>query len=128
MELLLIRVYYDTGTNGCLFAGDELLCFTTEAASHWEDYRGCLPEGKYLVSRFPKSRHAGCLQLKHMEDRQGGLIQCKPDLSTMTAGCIVPATLVTAPGKGLGSKRAMELLVRYTGCFGTEPIYLTIKS
>ena len=54
MELVLIRKYDTSGTNGSIFIGNELICHSVELPWKTNQKRNsCVPEGKYeLVKRY----------------------------------------------------------------------------
>ena len=131
MELELIRTYYPEGTNGRILCQDRLMMYSIELP--WKDNRArvsCIPEGRYeLVKRWsPKfNRH---LQLMNVPQRAFILIHPANDALHELKGCIAPVWCITGAGKGLRSRKAVDILIHlvYGALDRKEPPFLTIKS
>lgn len=129
MELELCRTYYATGTNGCLFAGSEFICFTIELP--WLDNikkRSCIPEGRYRIFPRVSPRFGEHIIITGVPDRIGILIHAANHAIEELKGCIAPVSLVTSPGCGLDSRRALIRLVQLVNLLKKEPIFLNIKT
>ena len=128
MELELCRTYYATGTNGCLFAGTEFICFTIELP--WLEnikQRSCIPEGRYRIIPRVSPRFGEHILVHEVPFRNGILIHAANNALKELKGCIAPVSIVTAPGCGLDSRRALIRLVQLVKVF-REPVFLKISS
>ena len=129
MELELCRTYYSTGTNGCLFAGDELICFTIELP--WLNnmhQHSCIPEGRYRLQKRISVHYGNHFLVMGVNGRSGILIHAANNALNELRGCIAPVSLVTAPGCGLASRKALKRLVDVVNLLKDETIFLTIKT
>jgi hypothetical protein len=131
MELELIRTYYPEGTNGRIQYQDRLMIYSIELP--WKENLAqvsCIPEGRYeLVKRWsPKfNRH---LQVVNVSQRKNILIHPANDATHELKGCIAPVSLITGVGKGIRSRKAMEILTSlvYGALDQHDPVFITIKS
>jgi hypothetical protein len=130
MELELIRTCYPTGTNGQLYHGGKLICYTIELP--WKDNHtgvSCIPVGKYeLVKRYSLKLHWH-LELMDVPGRQFILIHPANNALVELKGCIAPVSILTGPGRGLQSRDAFNILnaLVFAALAAGDPIFLTIK-
>lgn len=115
------------GTNGELYLR---ICNTIELP--WLDNmrnHSCIPEGRYKLQKRFTAKHKGHLLVLDVPGRDGILIHPANNALTELRGCIAPVTTLTAPGRGLESRAANELLKTYVSPAFTqqEEVYLTIK-
>lgn len=131
MELELIRTYFESGTNGKILFQDRLVTYAIELP--WKDNQArvsCIPEGRYqLIERWNRkfNRH---LQVLNVVQRSYILIHPANDALHELKGCIAPVTVITGAGKGLQSRKALEMLISLVyGIFERqEQVFITIKS
>lgn len=129
MELEVIRSYYAGGTNGCLLAAGELICFTIELP--WKENaagRSCIPEGRYRLRRRWSRRFGRHWQLVAVPGRDLILLHAANNAQTELRGCIAPVSLVTAPGCGLSSRKALYRLHQLLEARKEETHFITFKS
>ena len=110
--LTLVRKYHPTGTNGQLFDGTRLICHTIELP--WRQNQrnvSCIPEGRYMLSLRWTSRWGWHFQIPHVPERDGILIHPANDALKELRGCIAPVTTLTGPGRGTGSRKALQRLM-----------------
>lgn len=107
MELILLRQYHQSGTNGRLMLGDKELCKTIELP--WMDnkvQRSCIPEGSYkLVKRYSERFHWH-FELLNVPGRSAILIHSANWALQELKGCIAPVIRIDGIGIGSYSKRA----------------------
>src|SRR5690606_17950881 len=111
----------------CLFAGAEFICFTIELP--WLEnrkQRSCIPEGRYLLTPRVSPRFGDHILVNQVPFRNGILFHAANNALKELKGCIAPVSIVTAPGCGLDSRRALIRLVQLVKLF-RDPVYLTIK-
>ena len=111
MELELIRTYFPHGTNGELSYEGKRICFTIELP--WLNTKhevSCIPEGKYELEKRYSEHFGWHFQLKNVDQRSLILIHPANDAAKELKGCIAPVSILTAEGKGLQSKLALERL------------------
>lgn len=111
MELTLERSYFPDGTNGSLYYGDTLVCFTIELP--WRENasnRSCIPEGSYPVVKRFSNRHQFHLELLDVPGRSLILIHKANDAQKELRGCIAPVSRLTDHGKGTSSGLAFQKL------------------
>ncbi|BAV04717.1 hypothetical protein SAMN05421788_11181 [Filimonas lacunae] len=112
MELIITRTYYPTGTNGKLYVGDDLLCYTIELP--WRDNEpglSCIPEGCYEVTLRDSKRFGRHLYLPHVPGRSFILIHPANSALKELRGCIAPVNQLTGYGTGFPSRPAFGRLV-----------------
>jgi hypothetical protein len=131
MELLLIRSYYARGTNGRLYVGDKLLCYTIELP--WKDNRtrvSCIPEGRYAVEKRWSPRFQYHLWIRGVPGRSLILMHPGNNALEELEGCIAPVTFLNGTGKGSCSKLALSkvLSVLHTAFERNETPFLNIQS
>ena len=130
MELILVRTYYPNGTNGMLFLGSKLICFTIELP--WlnnKPLHSCIPEGRYPLFIRYSQRFKTHFLLERVSNRDLILIHPANDALKELKGCIAPVTSLSAPGKGNQSMMALEKLkALILSQVERLPVFLTIKS
>lgn len=113
MELHLQRVYHAQATNGSLYLGSSLLCYTIELV--WlqnKRNRSCIPEGVYPLQLRYSSKFQWHLHVQEVPERTLILIHPANDAQQELRGCIAPVMDITAPGHGTNSIKAMHQLMR----------------
>lgn len=130
MQFTLYRTYHPQGTNGSLYCNDVFLCHTIELP--WLDNKpqqSCIPEGRYVLQPRWSVRHRYHLQVLQVPGRSLILLHPANDAAKELQGCIAPVTVLTAPGRGLYSRRAFDRLMRRVAFTGREePFFLTIQN
>ena len=131
MKLELIRTYFPDGTNGSIFLNGKILCYSIELPWHNNQSRiSCVPEGIYeLVKRYSPT-HKWHLQLNNVPNRQLILIHAANYAIKELKGCIAPVSLLTAEGKGVESKIALQKInaIVFPELDQMKKVFLTIKS
>lgn len=131
MELVLIRKYDTSGTNGSIFIGNELICHSIELPWKTNQKRiSCVPEGRYeLVKRY-SAKFKWHLMLMNVPERAYILIHPANNALKELKGCIAPVTILTDEGKGYASVSAMRKLcaIVFPLLEQKEKVYLIIQS
>jgi len=131
MEILLVRNYFEEGTNGALFIKNNFLGFTIELP--WignKKNESCIPEGSYILkARFSKKFNHH-LVLENVTNRSLILIHPANYAKVELRGCIAPVTHLTGIGKGLYSKPLLDkiLSICHQAFERKETVQLIIKS
>lgn len=131
MELYLHRTHYRAGTNGALFHKQQFLCFCIELPWRLNQKNvSCIPDGTYELETFYSPSFKHHLLIKNVANRNGILINPANDALNELRGCIAPVSQLTGIGKGLGSRRALDvLLMRIEGFVERgEAVTLTVLS
>jgi hypothetical protein len=130
MELELNRKYFSEGTNGTLACNGIPICATIELP--WKNNSArisCIPEGRYpVIKRYsPKFRYHYLLQ--NVPDRQYILIHPANNAMLELKGCIAPVSIITGPGQGSFSVKAMQLITSHLSLAfdHNETVFITIK-
>lgn len=130
MELELLREYFLQGTNGTLASNGIAICATIELP--WKNNSArisCIPEGRYrLMKRYsPKFTHHYLLE--NVQDRQYILKHPANNALLELKGCIAPVSIITGPGQGILSHKAMEKVHSYVSkaLIKDEKFFITIK-
>jgi hypothetical protein len=131
MDLFLHRTHYSTGTNGSFYHKNQFLCFAIELP--WLANRqnvSCIPDGTYEVKLFYSLHFGHHFLVKKVPNRSAILIHPANDAIAELRGCIAPVSQLTGIGKGLGSRKALDSLIRRTEAFreANEAVFLTIRS
>ena len=131
MKLELTRTYFPNGTNGTIFLNGNIMCYSIELPWHNNLSRiSCVPEGTYeLVKRYSPT-HKWHLQLNNVPNRQLILIHAANDAMKELKGCIAPVSLLTAEGKGIESRIAIQKInsIVFPELDQIKKVFLTIKS
>jgi hypothetical protein len=113
MKLELRRSYYAGGTNSILLADDRVLCFAIERA--WAGNLrlvSCIPEGRYIIKSRYTSDLGEHLEVMDVPGRDSILIHPANDALTELKGCIAPVMKLQAPGRGLHSQEALNVVLK----------------
>ena len=112
MKVVLQRTYYPNGTNGTLFVNDEEICHTIELPWLNNQRRvSCIPEGSYRLRKRYNEKFKWHLALEAVKGRSGILIHPANDAKRELLGCIAPVLYHTGIGKGVYSRRSLDLLL-----------------
>lgn len=127
MELELKRKYMADGTNGVISLKGVPLCKSIELP--WKKNMrkmSCIPEGRYLLRLRHSARYGKHLELIDVPGRSLILLHCFNHALKESQGCIAPVEQTAGPGRGYGSRAALDKLLRLaTETSGS--MYLTIK-
>ncbi len=107
----LLRAYGDRGTNGEIWIGDGLVCYTIELPWH-ENVRNisCIPEGTYPLAKGYSKRFGWHILVRDVPMRSAILIHPANNAQKELRGCIAPVSELTGEGKGIRSRVAFEKL------------------
>jgi len=112
MELVLYRDYFAEGVNGTLHLNGKFICNTIELP--WKENKigeSCITEGEYDV-RVRFSKKLGYhLHILSVYGRKWILFHPANDALKELRGCIAPVSKLTGKGKGINSRRAMDILM-----------------
>ena len=112
MIIELYRDYGMKGVNGSLFLNGKFICHTIELP--WKEnkqHESCITEGNYDVTvRFSK-KFGWHLHVKNVYNRKWILFHPANDAEKELRGCIAPVSKITGEGKGIYSRRAMDILM-----------------
>ncbi|UFH52535.1 DUF5675 family protein [Spirosoma sp. KNUC1025] len=111
LEFTLIRTYYPTGTNGTISLNSGFVCHSIELP--WKNNQrksSCIPEGRYLLTRYTSPKHGACLLLNGVPGR--GMVEIHEAnwAVKQLEGCIAPVTTLDSPGVGWRSGDATTKL------------------
>ena len=112
MIIELYRDYGEEGVNGSLFLDGKFICNTIE--NPWKEnrrYESCITEGEYDVTIRYSKKFGYHLHIKNVYQRKWILFHPANDAKTELRGCIAPVTRLTGEGKGINSRRAMDILM-----------------
>jgi hypothetical protein len=112
MELTLIRLYGNLGTNGYLIHNKRVLCKTIELP--WKGNRlseSCIPEGKYRLRERYSARFGRHLEICEVPNRSLILFHPANNALRELRGCIAPVTELVGEGKGILSRQAFRRLM-----------------
>lgn len=131
MEFYLHRTHYRAGTNGTLFHKQQFLCFCIELP--WRlnlPNLSCIPDGTYELEFFYSPSFNHHLRVKEVVGRNGILIHPANDALSELGGSIAPVSQLTGIGKGLGSRKALDMLLMRIEGFKEwdEEVTLTVLS
>ena len=130
MELELLRAYHPTGTNGKLINRGDFICNTIELP--WlgnMPRQSCIPEGRYEIRKRFSEKYQWHLEILNVPKRKFILLHPANNALKELKGCIAPVEILTAPGKGLKSRIALNKLKRlvYPVLENNQKVFLTIK-
>ena len=130
MEILLMRSYFENGTNGELFIDSRFTCNSIELP--WLDNQhgiSCIPEGSYPLQLRYSRQHGQHLLVNNVPNRNLILVHPANDALTELKGCIAPVTTITGEGTGILSKQAFSLIMEgaITAFDKGETLLITIK-
>ena len=109
---MLQRTYYSQGTHGVLLVNGEEICHTIELP--WLQNKrqvSCIPEGSYKLRKRYNAKFKWHLVLETVKGRDGILIHPANDAKKELLGCIAPVQYHTGIGKGVYSRRSLDLLL-----------------
>lgn len=126
---MLKRTYHPKGTNGVLLLHGVPLCATIELP--WQNNRphvSCIPEGRYLLVQRSSVRMGQHLLVSSVPGRRFILLHPANNALLELKGCIAPVTTHTGPGKGIGSRKAMQVLLQQAAIVwaARQELYLRI--
>ena len=110
--VVLQRTYYSQGTHGVLLVNGEEICHTIELP--WLQNKrqvSCIPEGSYKLRKRYNAKFKWHLVLETVKGRDGILIHPANDAKKELLGCIAPVQYHTGIGKGVYSRRSLDLLL-----------------
>ena len=112
MKVVLQRTYYPNGTNGTLLIDDLEVCHTIELPWLNNQKRvSCIPEGSYRLRKRYNQKFKWHLALEAVKGRSGILIHPANDAKKELLGCIAPVLYHTGIGKGVYSRKSLDLLL-----------------
>mgnify|MGYP004701969555 FL=1 len=112
MKVVLQRTYYSQGTHGTIFVNGEEVCHTIELPWLNNQKRvSCIPEGSYRLRKRYNAKFKWHLALEAVKGRSGILIHPANDAKKELLGCIAPVQYHTGIGKGVYSRRSLDLLL-----------------
>jgi len=109
--LVLKRIYLATAVHGELTLNGKHIAYTIELP--WRDNKrriSCIPEGTYLLRKRYSEKFKWHFVLLAVPDRNCILIHPANDAQKELQGCIAPVTKITAEGKGILSRKALQIL------------------
>jgi len=109
MEIIIIRTYYPSGTNGILTCKGNEVCKTIELP--WKDNltkASCIPEGTYKIRKRYSRVFRWHFEVENVPGRNLILFHPANDAGKELRGCIAPVTTLTGQGIGLSSKAAFK--------------------
>ncbi len=112
LKFTLNRSYYPLGTNGLLYLGDELICFTIELP--WFDNKqevSCIIEGTYVMTIIDHEDYGKVIRLETVPGRSGIDFHPANNALKELKGCIAPVSKLTGEGLGTYSRRAFDKLM-----------------
>ena len=112
MIIELYRDYGEKGVNGSLFLDGRFICYTIELP--WRENRqneSCITEGEYDVTVRYSKKFGYHLYIKNVYQRKWILFHPANDAEKELRGCIAPVSKITGEGKGIYSRRAMDILM-----------------
>lgn len=130
MELLLLREYKPSGTNGLLSLDGVQICYTIELP--WKNNRrkvSCIPEGRYRLRKRYSQQRNWHLELMDVPARSLILIHAANDALKELQGCIAPVSMIIGEGKGSESRKALVKVnhIVFSCIHQDKPVFLTIK-
>jgi hypothetical protein len=112
MKVVLQRTYYPSGTNGTLLVNNEEVCHTIELPWLNNQKRvSCIPEGSYRLRKRYNLKFKWHMALEAVKGRSGILIHPANDAKKELLGCIAPVLYHTGIGKGVYSRKSLDLLL-----------------
>lgn len=130
MELVLYRSYLKEGVNGTLFCNGTFICNTIELP--WKENKvgeSCIPEGTYELKLRRSLRFGEHLHVTGVYGRKWILFHPANVALRELNGCIAPVSALTGEGRGILSRRAMDILMITIKSLKrlNEQLILTIK-
>lgn len=131
MDVKLIRMYDEDGTNGTIYIDGQKVCHSIELPWRENERRiSCIPEGTYPMRKRNSKKYKEHLEIPDVENRAAILIHCANNAEKELRGCIAPVTSLTAPGLGSQSRLAFDQLkaLVYPELERGVPVQIIIKS
>ncbi len=130
MTVLILRSYYQNGTNGEMFINGKRICYTIELP--WKDNKrrvSCIREGTYELAKRYTEKFGQHLHVKNVEGRDWILIHKFNHALNESKGCIAPVEQLIGEGIGSPSDPAMKRLLKLLqpAFAKKQTIFLTIK-
>jgi len=130
MELVLYRNYFKEGVNGTLFCNGRFICNTIELP--WKENQpgiSCIPEGTYEVKERRSLRYGDHLHVTKVYQRELILFHPANVALRELKGCIAPVSALTGEGRGILSRKAMDILMINIKSLkrSAEQLVITIK-
>lgn len=127
----LLRSYGAQGVNGCIYLGDQQVCYSIELP--WRNNQqqvSCIPEGSYPILKRYSKRFGWHLHLQNVPGRSMILIHPANNAIKELRGCIAPVTRITGEGMGSDSAKALQklMLLVNKALSEQETILLTVSS
>lgn len=131
MELVLSRIYHESGTNGLLTYKGKRLCYTIELP--WRNNKtsiSCIPEGRYRLLKRSSWKFGNHLLVSNVPGRSLILMHPANDALKQLQGCIAPVTTLTGPGHGDNSRVVCKQVTDmvYTAIDYGEQVFLRVTS
>lgn len=112
MKVVLQRKYYTDGTHGTILVDGNPVCETIELPWLNNQRRvSCIPEGSYVLRKRFTQKFKWHLALEAVKGRSGILIHPANDAQKELLGCIAPVLYHTGIGKGVYSRKSLDLLL-----------------
>lgn len=109
--LVLKRIYLATAVRGELTLNGKHIAYTIELP--WRENKkriSCIPEGTYILRKRYSEKFKWHFVLLDVPNRSGILIHPANDAQKELQGCIAPVTKITGEGKGILSRKALQVL------------------
>lgn len=109
--LVLQRNYEEEGTNGSIHFQGEHICHTIELP--WQNNLrrlSCIPAGRYKLKKKIFHKHGEQIGILNVLNREAILIHVANDAQKELMGCVAPVSVLTGPGKGTESLKALNKL------------------
>lgn len=109
--LVLKRIYLATAVHGVLTYNGKHIAYTIELP--WRDNTkrvSCIPEGTYLLRKRYSEKFKWHYVLLDVPNRSCILIHPANHAQKELQGCIAPVTKITGEGKGILSRKALQVL------------------
>lgn len=131
MEIMIIRTYFPSGTNGKLYHGGKLLCYSIELPWKNNERRiSCIPEGSYRLKKRYSKKFGEHIEVTEVSGRSLILFHPANNAVKELNGCIAPVTEITGQGCGIKSRPAFEKLKALVSAAWAknEKVILTVRS
>jgi len=109
--LVLKRIYLSTAVHGELTLNGKHIAYTIELP--WRENKkrmSCIPEGTYILRKRYSEKFKWHFVLLDVPNRSGILIHPANDAQKELQGCIAPVIKITGEGKGILSRKALQVL------------------
>lgn len=109
--LVLKRIYLSTAVHGELTLNGKHIAYTIELP--WRENKkriSCIPEGIYILRKRYSEKFKWHFVLLDVPNRSCILIHPANDAQKELQGCIAPVTKITGEGKGILSRKALQVL------------------